>query len=114
MTEIKPISIPEGRQAWEAALEGGKLRDSEFTSLSGSTLEVVYGPEDACGDPAENLGWPGQFPFTRGVHPSMYRGRLWTMRQFAGLALRGRPTSASSSCSIMVRPVCPWLLTFRP
>ena len=84
MTETKPISIPEGRQAWEAALEGGKLRDSEFTSLSGSTLEVVYGPEDAPGDPAKDLGWPGQFPFTRGVHPSMYRGRLWTMRQFAG------------------------------
>ena len=84
MTETKPISIPEGRQAWEAALEAGKLRDSDFTSLSGSTLEVVYGPEDAPGDPVEDLGWPGQFPFTRGVHPSMYRGRLWTMRQFAG------------------------------
>lgn len=84
MTETKPISIPEGRQAWEVALEGGKLRNSEFTSLSGSQLKPAYGPEDAAGDPATELGWPGQYPFTRGVHPSMYRGRLWTMRQFAG------------------------------
>ncbi len=45
----------------------------------------VYGPADLAGfDPARQLGEPGQFPFTRGIHPSMYRGRLWTMRQFSG------------------------------
>ena len=84
MNETKQISIPEGRDAWEAALEGSKYRDSEFTTVSGESLEAAYGPEDAPGDPASDLGWPGQYPFTRGVHPSMYRGRLWTMRQFAG------------------------------
>ncbi|HEU5261660.1 MAG TPA: methylmalonyl-CoA mutase family protein [Gemmatimonadales bacterium] len=44
----------------------------------------VYGPEDWRGDPAKDLGSPGAFPFTRGVHPTMYRGKLWTMRQYAG------------------------------
>ena len=44
----------------------------------------VYGPDDWAGDPARQLGEPGKFPFTRGVHPTMYRGRLWTMRQYAG------------------------------
>jgi methylmalonyl-CoA mutase, N-terminal domain len=57
----------------------------EVATLSGEPLRPVYGPEDLEGwDPAEKLGVPGAFPFTRGVYPTMYRGRLWTMRQFAG------------------------------
>ncbi len=44
----------------------------------------VYDPSDWPGRPEQDLGLPGAFPFTRGVHPSMYRGRLWTMRQYAG------------------------------
>jgi methylmalonyl-CoA mutase, N-terminal domain len=44
----------------------------------------VYGPGDWAGDPARDLGRPGEFPFTRGVYPNMYTGRLWTMRQYAG------------------------------
>jgi isobutyryl-CoA mutase large subunit len=56
-----------------------------FATLSGEPLEPVYRPDDLDGsDPAEDLGAPGEYPFTRGVYPSMYRGRLWTMRQFAG------------------------------
>jgi methylmalonyl-CoA mutase N-terminal domain/subunit len=59
--------------------------DREVATLSGEPLRPVYGPEDLAGwDPAEKLGVPGAFPFTRGVYPTMYRGRLWTMRQFAG------------------------------
>jgi methylmalonyl-CoA mutase N-terminal domain/subunit len=59
--------------------------NAERTTLSGEPLRPVYGPEDLREwDPAERLGEPGAFPFTRGVYPSMYRGRLWTMRQFAG------------------------------
>jgi methylmalonyl-CoA mutase N-terminal domain/subunit len=59
--------------------------DREVATLSGEPLRHVYGPEDLAGwDPAEKLGVPGAFPFTRGVYPTMYRGRLWTMRQFAG------------------------------
>ena len=47
-------------------------------------MKTVYGPGDWAGDPARDLGRPGEFPFTRGVYPSMYVGRLWTMRQYAG------------------------------
>jgi len=49
-----------------------------------SDRKPVYGPEDWRGDPARDLGTPGAFPFTRGVHPTMYRGKMWTMRQYAG------------------------------
>ena len=72
------------RAEWEAALAGARTRESDFTTLSGAELKPMYGPEDAPIDYERDLGYPGQFPFTRGVHPTMYRGRLWTMRQFAG------------------------------
>jgi methylmalonyl-CoA mutase N-terminal domain/subunit len=58
-------------------------RREEFTTLSGEPVRPLYGPEDV-GPFQERIGFPGEFPFTRGVYPSMYRGRLWTMRQFAG------------------------------
>src|SRR5215216_391765 len=57
-------------------------RKERFATMSGEPLKAVYGPEDL--PPFEAIGRPGEFPFTRGVYPSMYRGRLWTMRQFAG------------------------------
>ncbi|TDJ79023.1 MAG: methylmalonyl-CoA mutase [Planctomycetota bacterium] len=69
---------------WATAMAAGKVRDVEFTTLSGEPVQPLYGPEDASVDYERDLGWPGQFPYTRGVHPTMYRGRLWTMRQFAG------------------------------
>jgi methylmalonyl-CoA mutase N-terminal domain/subunit len=53
-------------------------------TTDGMPLAVVYGPDDARVDYARDLGAPGQFPFTRGIYPTMYRGRLWTMRQYAG------------------------------
>jgi methylmalonyl-CoA mutase, N-terminal domain len=58
-------------------------RRSSFTTLSGEPIRALYGPDDV-GAFEERIGFPGEFPFTRGVYPSMYRGRLWTMRQFAG------------------------------
>ena len=58
---------------------------SEATTESGLPIRAIYGPEDLDGfDPAEKLGEPGTYPFTRGVYPSMYTGRPWTMRQYAG------------------------------
>jgi methylmalonyl-CoA mutase, N-terminal domain len=57
-------------------------RDALFTTISGEPVEPLYTADDL-GDPA-GVGFPGEFPYTRGVYPSMYRGRLWTMRQFAG------------------------------
>jgi methylmalonyl-CoA mutase, N-terminal domain len=69
------MSAPQTRPA-------GSERDVPFTTLSGEPVRRLYTADDLP-DPAE-IGQPGEFPFTRGVYPSMYRGRLWTMRQFAG------------------------------
>src|SRR5665811_742653 len=59
-------------------------REVERRTLSGHPIEPLYGPEPAAADPEAQIGRPGEFPFTRGPYESMYRGRLWTMRQFAG------------------------------
>jgi methylmalonyl-CoA mutase, N-terminal domain len=66
--------------------EGRELRerDAERSTISGHPIEPLYGPEDAPVDPDASIGRPGEYPFTRGPYESMYRGRLWTMRQFAG------------------------------
>jgi methylmalonyl-CoA mutase N-terminal domain/subunit len=59
--------------------------DARFTTISGRPIERLYGPASVPGfDPRADLGEPGQYPFTRGVHETMYRGKVWTMRQFAG------------------------------
>src|SRR5579863_2918343 len=68
--------------SWSAAYAATPERDAQFETLSGEPVRPLYTPQDA-GDP-ERIGLPGEPPFTRGVYPSMYRGRLWTMRQFAG------------------------------
>ncbi|HYH52850.1 MAG TPA: methylmalonyl-CoA mutase family protein, partial [Solirubrobacterales bacterium] len=59
-------------------------RDAEFTTISGHEIAPLYTEADLAGESAEKVGAPGAYPFTRGPYPSMYRGRLWTMRQFAG------------------------------
>jgi len=68
------------------ALEGKGERDVEFSTVSSLPIERLYTREDlpADWDESEELGFPGEFPFTRGIHPTMYRGRQWTMRMFAG------------------------------
>jgi methylmalonyl-CoA mutase N-terminal domain/subunit len=74
------------RQRWEDDYRKSGLREADFSSVSGRPLQPVYAPEDLSDfDPAASLAYPGQYPYTRGVHPSMYRGRLWTMRQFSGM-----------------------------
>jgi methylmalonyl-CoA mutase, N-terminal domain len=71
-------------ERWERErLNSAKQRDGLFTTVSGEPVKPLYTEEDLPEDQA-SIGLPGQFPFTRGVYPSMYRGRLWTMRQFAG------------------------------
>ena len=78
---------------FDAAAARGQVRDADFTSLSGMPVEPVYGPglhgipepgSDAERERMERIGWPGEFPFTRGLYPTGYRGRTWTIRQFAG------------------------------
>ncbi|WP_116952251.1 acyl-CoA mutase large subunit family protein [Jiangella endophytica] len=81
--------IDEGRRRWQARLDAavaaGKVRDTDFTTLSGTEVDPVYGPPEGAGDPRfERIGWPGEYPFTRGLYPTGYRGRAWTIRQFAG------------------------------
>src|SRR5258708_37393340 len=69
-------------------------RPARFETLSGIPVEPVYTPESLAGwSPAEQLGRPGEYPFTRGRYPSMDRGRLWTMRMFAGF---GRPEDTNA------------------
>src|SRR5205809_2999948 len=70
---------------WHERYEATPERQGELVStISGVENEPLYSPDNVELDYERDLGWPGAFPFTRGVYPSMYRGRLWTMRQFAG------------------------------
>ena len=78
------------RKSWEErklgpALKRGAERKKQFTTTSGIEIARVYDQSDLNGfDYNRDLGYPGDYPFTRGVQPTMYRGRLWTMRQYAG------------------------------
>jgi methylmalonyl-CoA mutase N-terminal domain/subunit len=74
-----------GTEAWRQTYRQAGERDADFETISGEPLEPLYTPEDTQGlDYERELGYPGEYPFTRGVYHSMYRGRLWTMRQFSG------------------------------
>ena len=72
------------RNQWEAASKASATRDYSFDTLSGETVDPLYYPDVPTDDYMEKLGFPGQFPYTRGVHANMYRGKLWTKRQFSG------------------------------
>src|SRR6266851_3780011 len=73
------------RDRWEKEAAAAPVRDAPPTTVSSVPIEALYTPDSLNGfDPDTDLGYPGQYPFTRGVHASMYRSRLWTMRQFAG------------------------------
>ncbi|MGV9776152.1 acyl-CoA mutase large subunit family protein [Streptosporangium sp. NPDC003464] len=75
--------IEAGRARWQARFDGARTRGSGFRTLSGLDVAPVYGPTGD--DPRmERIGWPGEYPFTRGLHSTGYRGRTWTIRQFAG------------------------------
>jgi methylmalonyl-CoA mutase N-terminal domain/subunit len=78
-------SFSRAADRWSKKVRDGKLRDWDFSTLSGSDVEMLYTPEHlAHKDFLEDIGFPAEYPFTRGIHPNMYRGRLWTMRQFSG------------------------------
>jgi methylmalonyl-CoA mutase N-terminal domain/subunit len=73
------------KDIWEQKLKTCKEREFKFTTVSGIPVKTLYTPDDIEGfDYHHDLGYPGEFPFTRGVYTNMYRGRLWTMRQFSG------------------------------
>ena len=90
MTPEEKKRLDDARREWEArtlkpALEKSPDRPGLFVGSDGAPLERVYTPEHtAAQDYLRDVGFPGEFPYTRGVQPTMYRGRLWTMRQYAG------------------------------
>jgi methylmalonyl-CoA mutase N-terminal domain/subunit len=70
---------------WESKARSAKQRQAKFTTVSGEPIEALYTPENIAHiNYLSDIGFPGEFPYTRGIHPTMYRGKLWTMRQFAG------------------------------
>jgi methylmalonyl-CoA mutase N-terminal domain/subunit len=97
MSEDRPAKRT--KQAWLAEtyrpfVERAAERPVRFESLSGLPVQPLYTPEDVANRSyEERLGYPGEYPFTRGVYPTMYRGRLWTMRMFAGF---GRPEDTNA------------------
>src|SRR5580693_7494420 len=80
-----PDEAQDGRQRWQRRYDAARKRDADFTTLSGLELDPVYGPPAGAVVPDfDRIGWPGEFPFTRGLYPAGYRGRAWTIRQFSG------------------------------
>ncbi|HEX6449289.1 MAG TPA: methylmalonyl-CoA mutase family protein [Trebonia sp.] len=77
--------IETGGRRWQARYDKAAKRDADFTTLSGLEVDPVYGPPPEAVLPGmERIGWPGEFPFTRGLYATGYRGKPWTIRQFSG------------------------------
>jgi methylmalonyl-CoA mutase, N-terminal domain len=75
----------DARARWQRRYAAARRRDADFTSLSGLEVDPVYGPPEGAVVPGmERIGWPGEYPFTRGLYATGYRGRAWTIRQFSG------------------------------
>ena len=93
--------INEELERWRDRYRKAGERDADFHTLSGEPLEPLYTPEDVRDlDYERDLGYPGRYPFTRGVYPTMYRGRLWTMRQFAGF---GSPAETNARYKFLLK-----------
>ena len=117
-------SRPRARNGPPAPAARRRLRSSAATrrravrppahALVASRCAPVYTAADLPRDLARRTPPPGEPPYTRGIHPGMYRSRLWTMRQYAGFGGARRPTSASATCSRRVRPGSRWRSTCRP
>jgi methylmalonyl-CoA mutase N-terminal domain/subunit len=75
--------VAEGRRRWQQRYDAARTLERDYTTLSGLEVDPVYGP-DGPDERLERIGWPGEYPFTRGIHPTGYRGKPWTIRQFAG------------------------------
>ena len=84
MADFKDEKARWQKQVYEKAKTKGGERHPSFDSSSGIEMKPLYAPDDVKGEYTEQLGFPGEYPFTRGVQPTMYRGRFWTMRQYAG------------------------------
>ncbi len=81
----EPDDLAAGRARWQRRFEASRVRAADFSTLSGLEVDPVYGPPAGSVVPGfERIGWPGEYPFTRGLYPTGYRGRAWTIRQFSG------------------------------
>jgi methylmalonyl-CoA mutase N-terminal domain/subunit len=103
---MKGVTAETSRQRWErdvlaSALQRAPERNVPFTTISGRPIDRLYTPDDLSGfDYHRDLNNPGEFPYTRGIHPTGYRGRLWTMRQFAGY---GTPEETNERYKTLLR-----------
>ena len=77
-------NFPDSEKKWKEDVKNSSQRNYSFKSASGEDVDLLYYPEDNENNYLDKLNFPGQFPYTRGIHPNLYRGKLWTMRQFAG------------------------------
>jgi len=89
-TAARPVDLVDSKKRWEKetlapVLSKNPESKKDFSTISGIPIDRIYTPLDTPDfDYEKKLGYPGVYPFTRGVHPTMYRGKIWTMRQFAG------------------------------
>tara|TARA_B100001013_G_scaffold73348_1_gene38942 strand:- start:84 stop:1733 length:1650 start_codon:yes stop_codon:yes gene_type:complete len=77
-------NFSDSEKKWKEDVKNSSQRNYSFKSASGEDVDLLYYPEDNENNYFDKLNFPGQFPYTRGIHPNLYRGKLWTMRQFAG------------------------------
>ena len=77
-------NFSDSEKKWKEDIKKSSQRNYSFKSASGEDVDLLYYPEDNENNYLDKLNFPGQFPYTRGIHPNLYRGKLWTMRQFAG------------------------------
>ena len=77
-------NFSDSEKKWKGDVKNSSQRNYSFKSASGEDVDLLYYPEDNENNYLDKLNFPGQFPYTRGIHPNLYRGKLWTMRQFAG------------------------------
>ena len=88
------------KEIWEQKVKASKTRQYSFDTVSGKINKLLYYPENLDDHYFNKLGFPGQFPYTRGIHPNLYRGKLWTMRQFAGF---GSPSETNERFKFLLK-----------
>ena len=74
----------ESEERWKKESSSDGERKYNFETISGEEVDLLYYPKEPNGEFMEKISFPGQYPYTRGIHANMYRGKLWTMRQFSG------------------------------
>src|SRR6266508_2017432 len=93
--------IEAGRHRWQQRYDAARKRDADFSTLSGIAVDQVYGPPSGAAVPGfDRIGWPGEYPFTRGLYATGYRGKPWTIRQFSGF---GNPRQTNERYKMILR-----------